>query len=258
MTKSDFSPQEMMVIAASRELRNNEIVIVGIGLPVLSALLAQRTHAPKLTMIYESGVISAKPTRPALTMGDPALATGASMIVDFFDGYALFLQRGMIDVGFVGGAQVDKYGNVNSTVIGDYSNPRVRLPGSGGACEIAEMAGRVIIIMPHEKRRFVERVDFITSPGFLGPGKDRKNEGLRGAGPSAVVSTLGIFRFDSNGVMYVDAIHPGASVEQIRANTGWNIQVRQNAEETKPPTTIELDMLRNEIDPRRVFLGKLD
>ena len=193
---NDYTRQEMMVVAASREIKDGDVVFVGIGLPVLASLLAQRTHAPNLIQIYEAGVIGARPARLALSIGDPALVTGSQMVVDFSSIFNNFLQKGIVDIGFISGAQIDKYGNLNSTIIGNYENPKVRLPGSGGASAIAGMAKNTIIIMPHEKRRFVDKIDFITSPGFLTGYDSRKKVGISGDGPKAVISTLGVMRFN--------------------------------------------------------------
>ncbi|MFQ5951607.1 MAG: CoA-transferase subunit beta [Candidatus Geothermarchaeales archaeon] len=253
---SHYTPEEIMVAAAAREIRDGEKVLVGIGLPTLAALLAQRTHAPRLVMIYESGVVGARPSRLALTMGDPALASGASMVTSFFDGFALFLQRGHINVAFLGGAQIDKRGNLNSTVIGDYSKPKVRLPGSGGACESASLADRVVVILPHEKRRFVEKVDFVTSSGHPVGAGSRSEYGLRGGGPATVVSTLGVLGFDGSGEMYLKSYHPGRSVEEVRDNTSWDLKVSADVRETSFPTDEELRILREELDPKGMFLDR--
>jgi len=158
----------------------------------------------------------------------------------------MLLQRGFIDVGFVGGAQVDKFGNINSTVIGDYSKPKVRLPGSGGGCEIAGLSKRIVIITPHEKRRMVEKVDFITSPGFLQGTNTRTQAGLSG-GPSAVITTMGVLRFDEKSKeMYLDSYHPGLSLDQVKQNTGWNLKLAPNVKETEPPTLEEVEILRKD------------
>ena len=252
----DFSFQELMVAAASRELRNHEVVFVGIGIPQLGALLAQRTHAPNLTLIYESGVIGTRPERLPLSIGDPTLVSGTFGIFNFYETFSMLLQRGFIDVGFVGGAQVDKFGNINSTVIGDYKKPKVRLPGSGGGCEIAGLSRRIVIITPHEKRRLVEKVDFITSPGFLNGADARERVGLAG-GPSAVITTMGVLRFDAETKeMYLATYHPGLSVDQVKQNTGWDLKVSQRVTETEPPTVEEVEILRNDLDPQGVFLKK--
>ncbi len=252
----DFSFQELMATAASRELKDHETVFVGVGIPQLGALLAQRTHAPNLTLIYESGVIGTRPARLPLSIGDPTLVSGTYGIFSFYETFSLLLQRGFIDVGFVGGAQVDKFGNINSTVIGDYQKPKVRLPGSGGGCEIAGLAKRIIIITPHEKRRMMEKVDFITSPGFIdGPG-GRERFGLNG-GPSAVVTTMGVLRFDEKTKeMYLDTYHPGLSIDQVKQNTGWDLKISPNVKETEPPTVKEVEILRKELDPQGIYLKK--
>jgi glutaconate CoA-transferase subunit B len=204
-------------------------------------------------MIFESGVIDARPSRLVLTMGDPALATNAAMLVDMPDIFGLTLQRGLVDIGFLGAAQVDKRGNLNSSVVGDYSNPKVRLPGSGGACETASLAKRFVVIMPHERRRIVEKVDFVTSPGNI---EGRREKGIRGGGPDAVITTLGICRFDERGDMQVESIHPGVSKEEIEKNTGWPIRFAKQVKETEPPSREQLEILRNELDPKRILLGK--
>lgn len=254
--KEEYSPQEIMVTAASKEIRNGEVVFVGIGLPVLACLLAQRLHAPDIVMVYEAGVVGARPARLALSIGDPALVSDATMIVDFHDVFAMLLQRGLVDTSFLGGAQVDKYGNVNSTVIGDYENPKVRLPGSGGACDLT-MAKKGLIIMPHEKRRLVEKVDFVTSPGYTGGTENRKKRGILGGGPNAVITTLGILRFDQDtGEMYLDSCHPGVTVEQVKQNTGWDLKISPHVRQTEPPTKEELRLLREHLDPQGIFLKR--
>jgi glutaconate CoA-transferase subunit B len=252
----DFSFQELMVAAASRELRDREVVFVGIGIPQLGALLAQRTHAPNLSLIYESGVIGTRPERLPLSIGDPTLVSGTYGIFNFYETFSMLLQRGFIDVGFVGGAQVDKFGNINSTVIGNYEKPKVRLPGSGGGCEIASLSKRIVIITPHEKRRLVERVDFITSPGFL-EGTDARERADLGGGPSAVITTMGVLRFDEETKeMYLASYHPGLSVDQVKQNTGWDLDVSQEITETEPPTFEEIQILRKDLDPTGIFLKK--
>jgi len=253
---NEFSFQELMVAAASRELKDHETVFVGIGIPQLGALLAQRTHAPNLTLIYESGVVGTQPQRLPLSIGDPTLVSGTYGIFNFYETFSMLLQRGFIDVGFVGGAQVDKYGNINSTVIGDYDKPKVRLPGSGGGCEIAGLSKRIVIITPHEKRRMVGKVDFITSPGFL-DGVEKREQFNLGGGPSAVITTMGVLRFDERTKeMRLDSYHPGLSVDQVKQNTGWDLKVSANVKETEPPTVEEVRILREELDPQGIFLKK--
>jgi len=252
----EYSYQELMVAAASRELKDQEVVFVGIGIPQLGALLAQRTHAPNLTLIYESGVVGTQPARLPLSIGDPTLVSGTYGIFNFYETFSLLLQRGFIDVGFIGGAQVDKFGNINSTVIGDYDKPKVRLPGSGGGCEITGLSKRIIIVTPHEKRRMVGKVDFITSPGFLdGPGARERFQ--LGGGPSAVITTMGVLRFDDRTKeMYLSSYHPGLSVDQVKQNTGWDLKISPSVKTTEPPTVKEVEILRKDLDPQGIFLRR--
>jgi glutaconate CoA-transferase subunit B len=251
---SEYTASELMTINAARMLRDGDVVFVGVGLPNLACNLARRTHAPGLVMIYESGVIGAQPARLPLSIGDPTLVSGALSVCSMYDIFAFYLQRGFISVGFMGGAQIDRYGNVNATVIGDYRKPKVRLPGSGGAMEIAAWADRWFIITPHQKRRFPEKVDFCTSAGFLGGRAERQAAGLRGAGPQAVVTDLGILEPDAQGELVLTQLHPGADAEQARQNTGWDLRVAPALRPTAPPAESELTLLR-ELDPERIYLS---
>jgi len=249
-----YSSSEMMVVAASRLLRDGDVVFVGIGQPNLACNLARRTHAPNLNMIYEAGVIGARPSRLPLSIGDPCLVSGAASICSMYDIFACYLQNGKIDVGFLGGAQIDRFGNVNATVIGPYAKPKVRLPGSGGAAEIAAWANRVYFITPHQARRFPEKCDFVTSAGFLSGRAEREAKGLRGGGPHEVVTDLGILTPDESGELILTALHPGATVEQAIKNTGWKLKVADNLKTTEPPTDEELRLLREELDPTGSYL----
>ncbi len=251
---SPYTAAELMTINAARLLRDQDVVFVGVGLPNLACNLAQRTHAPNLVMIYEAGVIGARPSRLPLSIGDPTLVSGAALVCSMYEIFSLYLQRGLIDVGFLGGAQIDRFGNINATVIGDYFHPKVRLPGSGGSMEIAAWANRCYIITPHQKRRFPERVDFCTSAGFLSGRTERLASGVRGGGPQAVVTDLGILEPDENGELMLTALHPGATVEQVQANTGWPLKVAANLRQTKPPTAEELRILREELDPQGIYI----
>jgi glutaconate CoA-transferase subunit B len=251
---TDYSSAELMTINAARLLRPGDVVFVGVGLPNLACNLARRTHAPDLVMIYEAGVIGAQPARLPLSIGDPTLVSGALAVCSMYDIFALYLQRGNIDVGFMGGAQVDRFGNINATVIGSYDHPKVRLPGSGGSMEIAAWANRCYILAPHQKRRFPEKVDFRTSAGFLGGRAERQAAGLRGGGPLAVVTDLGILEPDADGELVLAALHPGVSVGQVKANTGWDLQVVADLAETAPPKPEELRILREELDPQGIYL----
>lgn len=249
-----YSSSELLTINAARLLRDGDVVFVGVGLPNLACNLARRTHAPNLVMIYEAGVIGAQPARLPLSIGDPTLVSGALSVCSMYDIFAFYLQRGNVDVGFLGGAQIDRFGNINATVIGDYDQPKVRLPGSGGSMEIAAWANRCYIITPHQKRRFPERVDFRTSAGFLNGRPERDAANLRGAGPQAVVTNLGVMEPDEGGELVLTALHPGATLEQARQNTGWALKANDPLPVTEPPTDAELQILRRELDPEGIYL----
>ena len=243
-----------MTINAARLLRDGDIVFVGVGLPNLACNLARRTHAPDLVMIYEAGVIGAQPERLPLSIGDPTLVSGALSVCSMYEIFTLYLQRGNIDVGFLGGAQIDRFGNINATVIGDYHQPKVRLPGSGGAMEIAAWANRCYIMTPHQIRRFPESVDFRTSAGFLNSRSERESANLRGAGPQAVVTNLGILEPDETGELILTALHPEIQVEQVRQNTGWELKTAPELQVTVHPGSQELSILREELDPGGIYL----
>lgn len=250
----NYTSPELLTINASRLLRDGETVFVGVGLPNLACNLARRTHAPNLLMIYEAGVIGAQPARLPLSIGDPTLVSGAMAVCSMYDIFAFYLQRGNVDVGFMGGAQIDRFGNINATVIGNYSHPKVRLPGSGGSKEIAAWANRCYILTPHQKRRFPEKVDFRTSAGFLGGRAERQACGLRGGGPQAIVTDLGILEPNSDGELILTKLHPGTTVEQALQNTGWDLKAASNLSFTDPPTSQELRILREELDPMGIYL----
>jgi len=251
---TEYSSSELLTINAARLLRDGDVVFVGVGLPNLACNLARNTHAPNLVMIYEAGVIGAQPSRLPLSIGDPTLVSGAISVCSMYEIFSLYLQRGNVDVGFLGGAQIDQFCNINATVIGDYDNPKVRLPGSGGSMEIAAWANRCYIITPHQIRRFPKKVHFRTSAGFLNGRAERDAAGLRGAGPQGVVTDLGIMEPDENGEMTLVALHPGKTIEQVKENTGWDIKSATIIKETAPPTHEELRILRNELDPERIYL----
>jgi glutaconate CoA-transferase subunit B len=246
-----------MTINAARLLRDDDVVFVGVGLPNLACNLARRTHAPNLYMIYEAGVIGARPSRLPLSIGDPTLVSGAAAVCSMYDVFTFYLQRGNVDVGFLGGAQIDRYGNINATVVGDYAHPKVRLPGSGGSQEIAGWANRCYIMTPHQKRRFPEKVDFQTSAGFCYNGQKRADTGARGGGPQAVVTNLGILEPDlaRDGELVLTALHPGVTAAQVRENTGWPLRAAENLRATEPPTEEELRILREELDPHKIYLA---
>ncbi len=255
MTELKYSAAELMIINAARLLQDGDAVFVGVGQPNLACNLAKRTHAPHLVMIYEAGVIGAEPERLPLSIGDPTLVSGALSVVSMYDIFSLYLQRGNVDVGFMGGAQIDKYGNINATVIGpDYSHPKTRLPGSGGSQEIAAWANRCYLMTPHQKRRFPEHVDFMTSAGFLDGRKSREDTGVRGGGMLAVVTDIGIMEPNEDGELILTALHPGRTVEEAKTNTGWDLQVAPDLKTTEPVTEKELTILREELDPRGIYL----
>ncbi|MEV4808947.1 CoA-transferase [Micromonospora avicenniae] len=236
----------MMTVAAARQLRDGTACFVGIGLPSTAANLARASHAPNLVLIYESGCLGAKPDRLPLSIGDGVLADTADAVVSVPEVFNYWLQPGRIDVGFLGAAQLDRYGNLNTTVIGgDYDDPQVRLPGAGGAPEIAAYCGEVVVIVRQNLRTFVERVDFVTSFGYgSGPG-DRKRLGLPGAGPRVVITDLGVLEPDPVSCeLTLTRLHPGVTVEQVRAATGWDLAVAERLTTGDPPTRRELAVLR--------------
>ncbi|MFU1783299.1 CoA-transferase subunit beta [Haloarcula japonica] len=249
---TDYTDTELMITRAAQELQNDDTTLVGVGIPNLACNLAKQTHAPDLEMVYESGTIDSNPSKLPLSIGDPVLATDAQSIVPMIQGFGYYLQAGRIDVGFLGGAQIDRYGNINSTVIGDYDDPKVRLPGSGGACEIASNTHRTIIITPHTQRRFPEEVDFVTSPGYIDGETTREELGLRG-GPDAVITDKAVMRFDDDGEMFLDSVHPGVTEDAVQEATGWNLQFGSDVVETEPPDEEEIDLIRNELDPDGVY-----
>ncbi len=254
MPEQIYTSSELMTINAARLLRDGEVVFVGVGLPNLACNLARRTHAPNLVMIYEAGVVGAQPNRLPLSIGDPTLVSGALAVCSMYDIFAFYLQRGNVDVGFLGGAQIDRFANINATVIGPYQHPKVRLPGSGGSMEIAAWANRCYILTPHQKRRFPEKLDFCTSAGFLGGRSERQAAGLRGGGPLGVVTDLGIMEPDESGELVLTALHPEATVEQARLNTGWDLKAVAAPRRTEPPAEDELRILREELDPQGIYL----
>jgi glutaconate CoA-transferase subunit B len=254
MTDVKYSSAELMIVNAARLLKDDDVVFVGVGQPNLACNLAKRTHAPNLVMIYEAGVIGAEPARLPLSIGDPTLVSGALSVVSMYDIFSNYLQRGNVDVGFMGGAQIDKYGNINATVIGGYDHPKVRLPGSGGSQEIAAWANRCYIMTPHQKRRFPEKVEFMTSAGYLNGKGDREARGLRGRGMVGVVTDIGMMEPDGSGEMILTALHPGKTVEEAKANTGWNLKTAAQVKTTEWLTKKELKILREQLDPTGIYL----
>ncbi|AKT37803.1 CoA-transferase subunit beta [Chondromyces crocatus] len=248
------SASERMAFRAAQELRDGDVVFVGIGLPNLACNLARATHAPGLFMIYESGAVGAVPERLPVSIGDPSLVTDSLAVVGQADVFQCLLQGGRIEVGFLGGAQIDRFGNINTTVIGDYANPKVRLPGSGGACEIAVHARRLLITMRMSKRTFVERCDFITSPGHRMHGKSRAELGMPGGGPTCVITDLGVLTFDETGEAVLTEMYPGVTAEQVQAACGWPLRVASALKSSPSPDLATLRLLRERLDPQGLYL----
>ena len=244
----DIAAGELMVAQAAREIRDGERVFVGMRLPLIAFVLAKRTHAPNAVGLFELGIVRDEPSLELLyTMGDPPNVTGAVWCARTIDVMGL-LQRGDVEAGFIGGAEVDRHGNLNTTAIGaDRARPTVQLPGSGGGADIASLAHRLIVIMSHDKRRLRERVDFVTSPGYGDGAGWRERVGLPRGGPSVLITTLGVFRFVAGDAVLV-SYHPTSSVDEIASNTGWTLTVADDVRETEPPSAAELRIIR-EYDP---------
>lgn len=256
MTKQDYSLTELMAVAAAREIQDGEVVFAGTGLPMLGVMLAQRTHAPQCCIIFQAGTVASQLAHLPMSVGDPRTIRGAATAAGLYEVFTYMLQAGRVDVGFLSGAQVDRFGNINSTSIGpDPRSPRVRFSGSGGACDIACLARRTIIMARHEKRRLPKRVDYITSPGWLEGGDSREKAGLIRGGPSAVVTTKGVMRFrPETREIYLASYHPGLTPQAVAEDTGFPLDI-EGAIETPPPTAEELRILREVVDPERIFLA---
>lgn len=243
---TNFTSSEMMTIAASRMLKNGQVCFVGIGQPSAAANLARLTNTPDIVLIYESGTIGTKPDVLPLSIGDGELAETADTVVSVPEMFRYWLQGGHIDIGFLGAAQIDKYANINTTVIGDYNDPKVRLPGAGGAPEISTNCKEILIILKQNKRAFVESMSFITSPGYLSGGDSREKAGLTNKGPVAVITDLGILEPDPvTKELVMTHLHEGVTVEQVRENTGWDIKISPDLKVTPLPTSNELEVLRD-------------
>ena len=251
------TPSELLAVMGSRQLADDTTVFAGVGVPLLAAALAQQRHAPRLTMVIEGGIIGPqiRPGRLPISTNEMRAAHRAQMLPGITDTF-LFAQRGFLDYGFMGGAQIDQYGNVNTSVLGaEYWKPKVRLPGTGGANDIASLCREVIIVTAHERRRFVPKVDFVTSPAWLEGGDSRRRSGLMFGGVSRVVTTLGVFGFEpETRRMRVEALHPGVTREHVQDHTGFALLDAPEITRTAPPAADELEMLRA-LDPERRFLG---
>jgi glutaconate CoA-transferase, subunit B len=240
---------EIQTIVAARRLRDTKTVFIGVGRPSTAAILARMVHNPDLVLVYESGTIGAKPFRVPLSIGDGELAQTADSVVSVPEMFNYWIGPGRIDVAFLGAAQIDPYANLNSTVIGDYEHPKTRLPGAGGAPEIAASCGEVIVIAPHAKRTFVEKLDFCTTVGHGDGPQARERLGFRGKGPTAVITDLGVLEPDPETKRLVlTQIHPGVDLDQVREATGWDLQVAEDLKTTEPATAEELSALRELVD----------
>jgi glutaconate CoA-transferase subunit B len=254
MSELVYTASEMMIVVAARVLKGARTVFVGVGLPNIACNLARHTVAPNMELIYESGVYGARPERLPLSIGDPTLVSGALSVVSMADLFGLYLQRGLVEIALLGGAQVDRHGNLNSTVIGDYRKPKTRLPGSGGACEIATNAQRTFMIMRLKRRAFVEKLDFVTSPGHLTGGDSRAKLGLPGGGPELMITDKGILNFDnSQREMQLSALYPGVTVDEVKAEVGWPLRLAGKMEDVDPPSAEELRLIREELDPGAMY-----
>lgn len=255
MANHEYTAMEILATLSARELKNGQVVFAGVGTPLLAASLAQRLDCPDLTILFEGGVVGAsvEPGKMPPSTNDQRCTKRANMILGSSE-VMLLMQRGYVDLGFLGGAQIDQYGNLNSSFIGDYEDPKIRLPGSGGANDIASLTNFIVAIR-HERRRFVSKVDFITTPGYVDGGTSRYDSGLLRGGCYRVITEFGVFGFDEKTKqMKVLAVNPGSSLEEIRDNTGFDLLVADKLAATKAPTERELSVLR-EIDPERIFIS---
>lgn len=252
-----YNAIELMICAAARLLEDGALIVVGTGAPCAAAMLAQKTASPNLMLLFEAGGVGPQLPRMPISVGDSRTFYQGLMATSMTD-IMETCQRGMVDYTFLGGAQIDCFGNLNSTLIGnDYARPRVRLPGSGGACDLASFCRRVLVITPHDRRRFVERVDFVTTPGYLtGPGA-REAAGLPTGGPYKVVTSLAVLGYDdATKRMQVESLHPGVTFDEVQQNTGFELTARTPLRQTPEPTERELAILRNHVDPQRYIIGR--
>jgi len=247
---------EQMIVSAARLIRDGQVLMVGTQWPIIVSLLAKSLHAPDITICYEGGCVLRKiPERIPLFTGDPVANSSSVFLGDSFDTLGMVLHGGKADMGLLSAAAVDRYGNINTTCIGNYATPEIRFGGSGGACDFGSLAPRTVIILEHHNRRFPEKVDFITTPGYLRGKQTRTEAGLRSnTGPYAVVTTLGLFHFDDEGEMSLAGYHPSASVEEVGQNVQWNLKVADQVKPLLPPSEKELAVLRDKIDPAGMYL----
>jgi glutaconate CoA-transferase subunit B len=257
MKNTDYNPIEMMIIAAAREIRDGETVFMGTYWPIFATMLAKKNHAANATLVVEGGLITdTAPARIPLVASDACLTVDALLCGDSLDTLGMILHGGHVDVALLSAAMVDKYGNINTTCIGDYEKPKVRMAGSGGAADLAALSKRVIIILEHDPRRFPERVNYITTPGYLEGYASREEAGLPvGTGPSAVVTTLGVFRFEEDSKeMILAEYYPGVDIQTIKESVGWELKVASDIKQTDPPSVKELDVLRSDVDSQGMYL----
>lgn len=249
-----FTTTEMMIVAGARAVADEDRCFVGVGLPNVAASLARHAYNDDLELVYESGILGARSPRVALSIGDPALVSGSAAVMTMFDLFGSVLQGGRVDVGFLGAAQVDRHGSVNTTVIGPYQTPKVRLPGAGGATEIGAFARRTIIFIRHRLDAFVNELDFCTTPGRTPDLEHRRQSGELGGGPSHIVTDLGVLAFDDAvGEFVLEQVHPCTTPAQVTAATGWDLRVSPELIETPAPTAEELRLLRDVVDPHQVY-----
>jgi glutaconate CoA-transferase subunit B len=250
----EYTSHELMIVSASRALQGSRVVFVGVGLPNIACNLARRSHSPEMELVYESGVFGAQPARLPLSIGDPTLVSGATSVISMADLFMYYLQGGLVDVALLGGAQIDRYGNLNTTVIGPYADPKIRLPGSGGACEIAINAKETLMIMRLSRRSFVERLDFLTSPGHLDGGDSRAKMSYPGSGPSLVITDKALFDFNNpDREMTLIELAPGESVESVQEVVGWEVRVSPDLKDMSPPEVEELQIIREQLDPQGLY-----
>ena len=250
----DYTANELMIVSASRALEGSRVVFVGVGLPNIACNLARRSHSPDIELVYESGVFGAQPARLPLSIGDPTLVSGATSVTSMLDLFMYYLQGGLVDAALLGGAQIDRFGNLNTTVIGEYAQPKVRLPGSGGACEIAINAKKILMIMRLKRRAFVDKLNFQTSPGHLHGGTAREELRLPGAGPQLVITDRALFDFDNpQREMTLIQLAPGETAETIQQDVGWPLRISPDLHEVTPPSVEELDIIRRQLDPGGMY-----
>ncbi len=252
---ANYTNKEMMALAAGRIVTDGDILFAGTGLSMLAATVAKRIHAPNSVVFFETGGVDPALKELPLAVADPRVMVGTALNSGLIDAFTFLGHPRLRTIAFLGAAQIDPYGNINSTCLGDYKKPKVRFPGSGGACDAMSLAYGVILFMQHEKKRFVEKVDYLTSPGWLTGGDSRKQAGFQRGGPVAVVTNLGVLKFDPQTKrMFLAEVYPGVNPQQVADNTGFEVDVSQ-AVEAAPPSEKELWSLREEVDPQRLILG---